>query len=646
VRRWQRDAIVLVGYVAVSFAFYGWRLWPHPGRPLLGFGPDAEIFVWSFAWWPHALGSGTNPFVTHAIYVPTGMNMAWITSVPVLALAFAPLTVLFGPAVAYNVAWLVLPALAAWTAYLLCRALTGSAWAALVGGYLFGFSSFVLGHELAGHFNLTGVFLLPLEVLVLVRFVRSELGGRGLAWRLGALLALQIGISTEVAVTTTVVLVLGWLLALALVSDSRPRLRAAVVPVAGAYAVAALLAAPFVAYMLSGFVPHGFWDPATYDADLLNLVVPTKLTALGGSSLESVSSRFAGADNERGLYLGLPALLMILLLAVRWRRSPAVRWLVAMLVLGTLLAAGTALHVDGRRLVALPWALAVHLPVLDHVAPMRMTVYVSLAAAVAVALWIAWTPGRLYPRPYVLPALAIVSVLPALWHFPTFGAERPTRPAFFAQRLDETCLRPGETIAVLPLGGDSLVWQAESGFRFRLAGNGLQPYSAKVASNDFDADPIVHALTWVDYARPTMDTLLAFAALHGVDRFVVVSGSGYPTAAQLGRIGPVQRAGGLLVAPACGRPGLGARDLSGYVERYRAGAHDVGYCTGGSFTTVPSSLYPSGPLAGASRAIFVEGRGLTCPPAPAGYVRRGFATAAMNVPPGTYAYYVPVSPSA
>jgi len=42
-------------------------------------------------------------------------------------------------------------------------------------------------------------------------------------------------------------------------------------------------------------------------------------------------------------------------------------------------------------------------------------------------------------------------------------------------------------------------------------------------------------------------------------------------------------------------------------------------------------------MRGAKPAIFVTGRGLTCPPPPAGYVRRGYATA--GVPANTYPLY-------
>jgi hypothetical protein len=58
---WRRAAWslgVLVGYCAISFLYFGRPLVAHPGRDLLGTPGqhDPEIFIWSFAWWPHAIG--------------------------------------------------------------------------------------------------------------------------------------------------------------------------------------------------------------------------------------------------------------------------------------------------------------------------------------------------------------------------------------------------------------------------------------------------------------------------------------------------------------------------------------------------------------------------------------------------------------
>ncbi len=650
--RRAQDAIVLAAATATSVGYFGWRLFPHPGRYTVGGGPDTGIYIWGFGWWEHALATLSNPFVSHALYAPTGVNLTWTPSAPGIALLFAPLTALVGPVVSCNAATLLAPALSAFTAYLLCRALTGSVWASVVGGYLFGFSSPMLRQELGGHLNLTAVFCFPLVALATVRFVRGEIGGRGLAWRRGGRLAAQIWISTEFALTTSIMFVAAFALALVLLRDARPRLRRAVAPVLGACGIGAVLAAPFLVYLVLGYRPATslldqvkYWGAA--GTDLLQFVVPNGVHALGGSSFPSVSAIEPTGDSS---YLGLPTLAVVALFAVRWRRAQGTRFLVACLLLAALTALGSTLQVDGHKLLTLPWwNLATHLPAVGDALPFRFAVYTSLAAAVVVALWTARTRGAVFPRPYVLPVLAVAFLVPSVWRstYPTFWPERPAPlPAFFASGVYRRCLAPGETVVGFPWTGRWTTWQAETGFRFRLAMNGMQPFPKYGRTlNAFDDDQVVHDLTFSDVGEPTMPRLLAFAAIHRVGRVLALPGLDYPTKAQLARFGPVERIGGLLVAPACGRPPLAARELAPYVAAYRRETAkprgQVGYCLGGNFDLLDAGLLPAGVLEGARRAIFVLGEGITCPPAPAGYVRRGFAPASLDVTPGTYPLYVP-----
>ncbi len=78
-----------------------------------------------------------------------------------------------------------------------------------------------------------------------------------------------------------------------------------------------------------------------------------------------------------------------------------------------------------------------------------------------------------------------------------------------------------------------------------------------------------------------------------------------------------------------------------------------GYCTAAGDTTDAGATLAPGTFvnlddgqawtdthyAGSTPANFVQGLGLTCAPPPAGYTRRGFATADMNVDANTYPYY-------
>ena len=649
VRRARVDLVVLVGYAALSFAYFGWRLLPHPGRSILGLPHDPEISIWSFGWWPHAIGSFTNLFVSHALYAPSGVNLTWTPSVPGLALVFSPVTALFGPVAAFNLAALLLPAVSAWTAYLLCRRLTTSIWACVVGGYLYGFSTATLRQQLLGHLNLTAVFLIPLVALVILRYLRAELTRSGLAWRLGVLLACQLWISTEVALTLTLMLALALVLAFALVREARPRLLSALVPIVSGYGIGAVLAAPFVVYLLLGFVSSKFsGNLSEYGGtDLVHYVLPNRVLEIGGASF---TSQVAHMPSGESAYLGLPTLLIVGVFAVRAWRTAWARFAIAALVVSVLVSLGATLQVDGHVLVSLPfWRWASHIPTIANSVPFRFATYVSLVAAVIVARWTGTSRGWVFPRPYVLPALSVVALIHAVWQssYPSFYPSHPPRPAFFAAGLDKRCIPPKETVAIFPFGGgDALLWQAESGFRFDLAANGLEPFPkyAKPLTG-FDDNAFVWDMTFVDFGRPATDRLLAFVGAHRVDRVISVIGDDYPTRAQLARLGPVERIGGVYVAPACGAPSLVQRDLSSYVRQYAGLDHtarpNIGYCIGLTFNQIPQGIDPAGLLKGARRAIMVAGQELTCAAPPAGYKRHGFATAAMQVPPGTYAYYAP-----
>lgn len=352
-RRQKANLTVLAGYCAISFLYFGWRLLPHPGRLLIGGynTRDPEFFIWSFTWWPHALAHLLNPLSTSVIYAPTGVNLTWTATSPGLAVVFMPVTVLFGPGVAYNLAAMLMPALSAWTAYLLCRSLTRSVWAAVIGGYVFGFSSEVLMEVLWGNLDISGVFLLPLIALVIVRHLRGELPGRGLAWRLGLLLAAQIWVSTEHVFTATFMLIVCFAFAAWLLPELRPRLRAALAPIGAGYAFGGLLASPFVVYAVLG-LPSGRFGPATPGSDLLSFIVPPPIAAIGGSSLTSVSHHFFGT----GAYLGLPLLAIICTYVLRGRRTPLVRYLLALFLFSALIAIGSHLYIEGQEAFSTPVA--------------------------------------------------------------------------------------------------------------------------------------------------------------------------------------------------------------------------------------------------------------------------------------------------
>lgn len=632
-RRAERP-VVLAAYLALSFVYFGWRLLPHPGRVIFG-NENAPLYIWSFGWWPHALSSWTNPFVSHALYGGAGLNLAWTPSAPGLAFVFSPLTALVGPVASFNVAGILLPAVSAWTGYLLCRFLTGSTWAALIGGYLFGFSTANLRQVSPGNINLSAVFLLPLIALVVLRYLRSELTARGLAWRLGVLLAFQLTISTEFTVMVTLALVVCLPLAYWLAPELRGRVGAAIGPIVAAYALAAVFAAPFVYYLLFHFDSNPVvTNIKVWGTDLLAAFVPSFVIGIGGQDLGSLQDHVRSHSG----YLGLPMVAIIVLYALRSRRSSGGRFLTTAFAAATVATLGATLIVFGHTLVSLPWwTAATHLPALNDMLPFRFAILEALAGAVIVALWTARTKGRVYARPFVLPLLAVAALIPAVWSPSAFTPLPLDHSQFFTAGLYKNCLQHGDTVAVFPYSTNSLIWQAETGFNFNLAQGGLQ-----LPGNHYADDPVLSNLDSQTPNKPTIDRLLAFAGSHHVDRIVSIEASGYPARTQMTRFGRVNQVGGVLVAPGCGNPPLTTRDLSRFVdqwETHQPPPRAIGWCLNGVFTDILYGLQPPSSPAN-TIAIYVKDKGLSCS-APPGYVHRGFASPNLGVRGGTYPYYAP-----
>ncbi len=461
-------------YLLLAFAFLGPRVVAHPeGRVVGGLFTDPQIFVWSFAWWPHAILHGLNPFHTHAIWAPSGFNLAWATTVPGLALAFAPLTLAFGPLFAYNAAVILMPALAAWTAFLLCRRVTnGAIWPSLAGGYIFGFSAYVMSAELT-HIHTAAVFLLPVAAHLIVRFVQGDLTRRRFAVAMGAVLAGQMLLSTEILFTLALALVGSLLLAALLVPSSRAPLRHLAGPLAVAGAIAAVVTAPFLYFILSGTgsrPPGGAW---LFTADLANVVVPTMATA-GGWWTRGFVAAFPGNDAERGAYLGVPVLVIVALFAWQRRRRPAGRFLVVAFLLAVFASLGAWLTIHGTRVYGLPWGWVVNKPLFENVMPVRLIVYATLAAAVIVALWAASSFRPFWLRAG-LTALAVLALLPNVtW---SAWARTPEIPSLFTTGLYKRCIGSGENVLLLPFGtlGDTMLWQVRSNFWFDIAGGYISP---------------------------------------------------------------------------------------------------------------------------------------------------------------------------
>ncbi len=513
--RARQGLLAFLAYLSVSFALYAIPVLTRFSRAFVGEGrADAKLYVWALSWWPHAVATGLDPFSPKVVWAPSGVNMAWVTGLPGPALVLWPVTVLFGAVVSSNVSSVLAPAAAAWAAYLLCRRAASRFAPAFAGGYLFGFSTYLIA-QMQGHLNLFLVFPVPLAVYLVVRWFDGSLGQRRFVTLLGLTLVAEFSISTEVFTSMTFfgVVALGglWLLEPAL----RGRTAAAAGRVAIAYAAAGVVLSPYLYYAAIG-VPAGPLRPVlsgSSSVDLLSYLLPRPTTLIGGAVLRHVTAAFQPDLSEDGAYLS-PALIVALASAwwTRGREDRAARLSLAFAGVAGLLSLGSFLHVDGHRTVPMPWAVLAHVPVLQDALPQRFTMYAWIGIAVAIARWLADAGGRW--RWWAAGAAAAL-LLPNVFAPGLHGAA--AAPAFFSRGLYRHYLHPGQTIVVVhPEKGQEMLWQAQAGFAFSIA----QGYTGPEPES-FRHDPFFRSLR---DGRPQdlfPSDVRNFVTSHGVTAVVV-----------------------------------------------------------------------------------------------------------------------------
>jgi hypothetical protein len=508
-------------YLTLSIVFFGRTIFGHMSTAYIGAGTDPALMAWFLAWWPHAIANHLNPILTRAIWAPSGLNLASQTSIPLAAALAGPLTLTLGPVVAFNFLCLLSLPLDAWCAFILCRHVTRHYWASLLGGYIFGFSAFLLGQLTGGHLHMLLVFPVPLAVYVVVCRLNGEITERKFTSLLTLLLVAEFLLSIEIFATMTMFGALSLLLAWSSGTPpgARQRLLVALRPIGLSYGIALILISPLLYYLLAFFITHKpFFSPTFYSADLLNFLIPTQTNELGRIALfRSVSQWFFhGWLSESGACFSLPIIVIAAAYANRHRREPSTNLLVIALIVIVVLSLGPGLHIKGHEFpIRLPWLPFIHLPMIDNALPARFSMYAFLILALIVSLWLASAEIKPLTR-FTGAAVIIAFNLPNLSS--SFWSTAVNTPAFFQGGVYKNYLRRGENVVILPYAakGNSMFWQAETDMYFNMAEGSGAAWPAS-----FLRWPIAPAFADQMYVPDASRQLKAFLAAHDVRSVIV-----------------------------------------------------------------------------------------------------------------------------
>lgn len=430
-------------------------------------GGDQYTFIWFLSWWPKAIASGINPFITNFVWPSANLNLTWTTSIPTLAIIMAPVTDIIGPIASWNILTLLTTPLNAFSAFLLLKYLYKKDIPAFLGGYIFGYSTYVLG-QLQGHLNLDMVFIIPLLILIFIKRVRSEYSRKFYITSTVILLSLETGISTEILATSITFGVISILIFLSLLKDYRVILLSALKDTVFSILISMILLSPFFYYLITGTSskPPLPGSPLYFSADLINYFIPTPITKIGGHIFNDISANFTGNYSEEGAYIGLPifTITVIALTEKIKNRKNIGLFLLLTLIFISIFSLGQYLHVNGVITnIYLPWKLFTDLPLIRNALPIRFTLYAFLMIAIILTDWMAAKEHNLTRVLFVI--LAITFIVP---NTAKYTWQTPKIPAPFAQ----TKYLIGKNLLILPFGytGASMLWQAISDFSFKLVG--------------------------------------------------------------------------------------------------------------------------------------------------------------------------------
>lgn len=467
-----------------------------------GFG-DPQQMTWFLEWVPYALRHGLDLFQSNYLDYPRVTDLANTTSVPLLGLLAAPVTLGLGPVAAFNILIRLAFASSATSMFFVLRTWCRRP-AAFVGGLLYGFGPYMI---IQGQNHLNLVFLPFPPVIVwcvyeLVITKRRNPVRVGLL--LGGLAAAQALVDPELLAMLGIVLLVG---VVGLMVVAPRRIRENFSPLARAAGPAILVFVVLSGYLVWSllFGPNHIVGPVyparalqAYRADLLEPFFPTVSQFFAPLSLSVMAFRFvSGNVTENAGYLDLPFVLLLLYFSVQWRKNRLLVFSAWLALVAFILSLGSRLSVDAHvTSIPLPEALLTHVSLFQNLVPARFAFAVILFGAIAFALGLdqflaeasrhrtAQLGVRILDITVVVLLLATLALM-----FPV--APLPTQtlpwPASTVSTLDT--VPTGSVVLTYPFPispwTESMIWQAEDEMHFRLIGGYITTQSTPVNGESY-----------------------------------------------------------------------------------------------------------------------------------------------------------------
>lgn len=451
---------------------------------------DAYYQLFYINWIKYSLFHGLNPLVTNYITYPMYYLSVWLTSSIMNSFLFFPTTIMYGPILTRNVIFITAPVFGAISMFALLRILRFHSFSSLLGGYIFGFSTYEVT-QITNNIQLICIFPIPLLAILFVKSVRDDKTSKKRVAGYAILLSYLLWQSLELFTTATI---FASILILLFIIFNKSIIRPKVFilkEIAISYIMVLLTSSIFFIYIIQGvrYIHGPLNSSITYSTDLLNFFIPTNMTLILGQYFDVITKSFTADSGENTAYIGLVLLGIVAFCAFEnWDRKVIVKgaefevfkpFLLFTIIL-MVLSLGSRLHLDGYVTdINLPWVLFSFPPVYSAM-PDRFTMYVFFCVSIWAVVFVEKHKGPYLIR-YVLLICGIIMIVPNYKSVYVWG--RPPLPSFISNGDYKSVLKKGSNVIILPRNtyskyGNGALWVLYSNMYFHLAGQswGYYPY--------------------------------------------------------------------------------------------------------------------------------------------------------------------------
>lgn len=466
-------------YLLLDSVIYGYKpIWFGINHHCVGWAYNFNYFVWIIGWWKFSLLHGLNPFWTNYIWAGTGVGLSWNAFLlPSYGIISIPFTYILNPVEIANIILMLQPLLAAISAFALTKEVTHNFSGSLIGGYLFGFSSYMTEEVVQSLPNNMTIFTIPLLALIILKYLRSEIGWKKLYFFSSLILIFQAGTFLEIFLSLTIFTFLSFFI-LFLYSHKYNDFTKKLITCAGtifaSYVTTAIVISPLLYDMLvNHFYKGGKFG--FFGISLASIIIPSKFN-LFGYNQSAWPKHWNSGPWSSTAYIGIPILLLVsyFLFSKRYNKYNQIKiFLITALILslGRNLYFYPPTHDIGSALM--PWYITKFIPIIKDAQPHRFFVYFDIITSIIIALY--WRDDKYTLRRNLLVGLACISILPTR-HL--LSQDIYPAPDIFRNNNYASIIKNGQNVLIVSREflSDAMKYQAEDKFYYKITqGNNEGP---------------------------------------------------------------------------------------------------------------------------------------------------------------------------